>query len=429
MSHASRLVLSEIREVMRRTVVPVVVPPRVVCTLGQVRLTYDGIAELAVSIAAHGQQVPGEIAMHTRDELVQRLDVFNAVFHTNTRVDDLKSIQLVTGKRSEEFYPVLAAGHRRLLAVKHIKLQCESDPLFVPGPQYAGGYRANLHFGLSPLQVMVLQFQENRHVEVPPIEEVRAAWDFFRFVRHVRPNYSAHDLAIDIGRSNDWVRDALRFCELPESVQSYVDGEDGKPKVSYGRMVEIARLAHGYKELTGCDIGEDALLRWVLDTILDRWSTQTLATRVREFLEHKRAETEGQASLFGDEPSSGKSVKPRKVVSQHYVQSLLAYLGYLQQVRQLMDAGVLVAEDHPLVPDSAGVREGMFSPASPLAMTARILDLLNRMAPQLEKLMHDPALKLDPEHKKMLENMSAVLEGVAHTVGIALTAEKVAAND
>lgn len=403
-------VLSEIRETTHA--VPVVIPPTALNMIGQVRKTYSGIPELARSIAAHGQQTPGDVPTYTPEEAQHHLDLFNRVFHSNHTLADLTAVALAerADQAMRPYYCLLSTGHRRCLAVKEIERLQAQDPLFVPGPLYAGGYRALFHFGMSPERALKMQFNENRHDAVPAAEEARAAWDYYCVMRELHHGYAEAELASDIGRTSDWVRGALRFCRLPESIQGFVDGSRGMQPVSYGRMVEIARLADGYREIVGRPLGEDVLLKWILDAVLERLSSENLAKRVSTYLERKAMEHEGQGALFEEEKSPNAAKKhARQVAAQSLVLGILQMLGYLEEIRRLMDAGVLGTADNPFAPELDSLVHDRYSSTSPARMAARFAERLQGMTPKLQQLAAQSRSRLSPQERQLIADMPAIL--------------------
>lgn len=365
---------------------PVVLPPEMVVTLAQVRKTYDEIEDLAVSMLLHGQQSPGRIAPQTEEGAREYLRVFNAVFGSAHALEDFSPVWLKRTPRSraEPFYLFLVYGHRRLRAAKEA-IAMVNEGLAVPGDLWVPGYRAELHFGMTPREAIDAQFAENRHKAVPLLEEVEAAQRYLCFRRMEDPSYGPRQLAGDIGRSDSWVADAMRFTALPESLQQLVIDPEHPAygRVQYGHLVQVARLAEQYQGITGEKLEEEYLVKRVVDAILRRVSPATFAQEVTAFLDRKKLEAAGQGSLFAfTAQPEGEARRVRRVVQREVVSTLLANLGYLETVRTLFESGGF--GESPFAP--GGVHSGEYSPGSPVRMVLRLVERLERFRPQLEQM-------------------------------------------
>lgn len=364
-------------------VVRVSLPPETISVLTQVRRTLDVDAgsDLCVSILEHGQQVPGVAATLAPDEAERYIGEINAIYDSHHALETLAPICL----DAKVFYVILAAGHRRHKACVLINQEVEKGALAY-SENYRGAYRVELHFGLSAKEAIALQFNENRHVQVPPQEEARAAWRFYRWLQTQDPCLTTAQFARIIGRSKDWVRGALRFCRLPLSVQAYVDGADGYVKLPYGILVELARLSEGHCRLTGEEFCEGTYHRWVRQALLKRFNASTFGKMVSEYLAEKTAECLGQLPLFGLERDLGADQRPlRRVVGKELVPALWLALNYWQTLEQIRKSGGFGDESY-LGPETDPALRALYCPGSPLRLPLRHAEHMTDLVPYLVEL-------------------------------------------
>lgn len=386
----------EIREKTYRTI-QAQVPPEALSLLAQVRRTLE-VGDLLPSVLEHGQQTPGVAVVLTPHEAHDYVVELNEIYGTKHTVKDLVPVKLDQKKR----YFVLIAGHRRLETCIHINdLVKKGGYTFTS--KYRGKYRVELRFGLSTRDAIALQFNENRHVQVPSHEEAHAAWGFWMWLRRHDEQMSVAKFARIIGRSSEWVRNALRFCELPASVQEYVEGNGSKPRLPYRILVEVARLADGYEQLLGQPLGEDAMHRWIRRAVLGRLDAIAFGRMVSEYLNEKRLEQQGQLTLFGNSDALRTDTRPlRRVVAPHMIRDIWKWFEYMKTVNRLHIAGQLGPLSFLGPEPDLHVRE-MYSPGSPLRLLANAGGLFSDLMPHLIELAiqeggrHRPALALNTE--------------------------------
>lgn len=393
--------LSVLREQRVERIEPVVLPIAqlgVINELSQVRRTYNEreLDDLAVSIAHTGQLERGRVAVYTADQMQRHLDLFNRAFQASVPLASLKPSVLVNGgRRAEQVYLVLIYGHRRIRAVKRAAQMVESGQVS-SGRRYVAGYRADLYFDLTPEDALRMQFNENRHAQVPVEEEVAAVRSTFLVMRTIDSSYDVCALARDIGRTLEWTKAALRFYdELPERVQKCISGEDRMPKIAYGVLTEVARLAEGHRRICGYGMSEESIMQWVLNALVENLNPKAVRTRVSDRLRLLEAESEGQATLFGDcNPSSPaeERARRRRVAGERQVLALFMAMGYLRELETLLKRGLLTAElDDPLWQE----RPDTFSPGSPVRMAGRVGKLLAELTPRLAAIaVNDPRTRV-----------------------------------
>lgn len=379
--------LADIRDTTERKVESIRLPPEDISTLTQVRKTYAIQEDLIPSFLARGQITPGMAAALLPDQAQIYVDTVNAIYGSTHVVDELVPLRL----DGTVYYVVLFAGHRRHLTILHINEGIEHGTIVPPGERYSRDYRVDLYFDISAEEAIELQFHENRHSAPPLHEEAGAAWRFYRYKRRENPELTVGQFARSIGRTGEWVRNALRFCSLPESVQGYVVGEHDlktwmkKPQIPYGILVNIARLAEGYRDITGEDLPETAMHVWLREALVSRLNVSAFARKVSGYLEQMRAEASGQSTLFGDVMSDDDRTRhTRMVVAQELVRSMWAVFSYFRTVEGLWQNGVLGRESY-LGPFSEEDRK-RFSPKSPIRMCAEALGAAKLVMPHLAEL-------------------------------------------
>ncbi len=358
-------------------------PPETFSVLTQVRRTIavDPESDLCLSILEHGQQVPGVAAALDRAETQQYIAEINAIYDAHHTPDALVPVKL----DGRIFYLILAAGHRRYRACVLINQEAEEGRV-VYGEKYQGMYRVELRFGLSAREAIAIQFNENRHVQVPPQEEARAAWHFYRWLQRQNSSLTIAQFARIIGRSKDWVRGALRFCRLPLSIQDYVDGAHGHVKLPYGILVELARLAESSQRLTVEEFCEETYHRWIRKAVIGRFNATTFGKMISEYLAEKTAERLGQLSLFGLERDLGADERPiRRVVAKELVPALWLALNYWRTLEHIRTSGGFGDESY-LGPETDPAVRALYCPGSPLRLLLKNAEYIADLVPHLMEL-------------------------------------------
>lgn len=400
-------------------VLRVAMPPQAFSVLTQVRRTMDIQDDLVPSILEHGQQTPGVAAALTKKEAVAYLDQINAIYRKRHTLRDIKRVLL--DRRA--YYLVLVAGHRRHQTCLWINHAVEKGDSVTYSQKYQGLYRAELRFGLVAKEAIALQFNENRHAQVPPHEEARAAWDFWRWLRIEDSSLTVAHFARMIGRNSGWVRNALRFCALPDSVQRYVDGQDGLPTIPYGVLIEVARLADSYKSLTGEDLSEEAHHLWVRKAVLGRLDATKFGRAVSEYLSSKKDEQRGQFSLFGSIADEEDKRPVRRVVAPDLVRLLWTYIEYWKSLEAIRKSGGFGTESY-IGPEHDSVARQSYSPGSPIHLLASHITIMEGLVPHLAELAKNEGGR----HRRKLKRGEVVLTEALTSVQTLLQAEQSSKN-
>lgn len=361
-------------------VVPVRISTDMISVLTQVRKSMDVSEDLVPSIHAHGQETPGIAAALTPDQAECYIKEINGLWSSTHCLNDQTRVIL----DDESYYIFLVAGHRRHQACEDINSLIANGELEA-GTRFDGRYYVELRFGIDFEKAITIQFNENRHSQVPPAEEARAAWDAYRWMQKKTPKLTVMEFARRIGRRPDWVRNALRFCSLPASIQDFADGGNGKKRLPYGILVRLAYLGEKVTELENIAPNEDWYLGWIRKVVVEQLSTSKFSKIVSTYIKAKKAEHQGQVSLFGSVDNFEDDRPVRQVVARQLVPAMWHTLSYYQQLNQLMKDGVFNGENY-LGPetDTSVVRQ--YSPGSPLRITSEWLKVISEILPDLENV-------------------------------------------
>lgn len=365
-------------KVRAHQVLPVAVPLEAISILTQVRTTLDVADDLIPSIRAQGQQTPGVAVALTPEEAAQYIVEINELWGSYHQLAGLPLVNL----DGALYYFILVAGHRRYAACTLLAESMKQED----GPSaFDGLYRVDIRFGMTVRETIPLQFNENRHQQVPPHEEARAAWKFYRWLQRTEPEMTVAKFARKIGRTSEWVRGAMRFCTLPLSVQKHADGTDGCVKLPYGILTNLARLGEGVSDITGEAFPEAAYHSWIIRAVINRLDVTTFGKTVSEYLASKRQEHHGQFSLFGSVDEVADERPIRRVVAQQMIPAVWTILGYLQLLEQVRAQGGFHGESH-LAPEHDPQARALYSPKSPIRIITSILEHLGELMPHLEEL-------------------------------------------
>lgn len=374
---AIALFKSEIREI-KHQVLPSAVPLEALSLLTQVRMTVDVAEDLIPSIAAHGQQTPGVAVALLPEEAQRYIEELNELWGSRHRLKDFPCVNL----DGVLYYFFLVAGHRRYKACAILAARAEQG---LEQSVFDGLYRVDIRFGMEVSEAISLQFNENRHQQIPPHEEARAAWKFYRWLQKREPDITIAKFARRIGRTSEWVRGALRFCSLPSSVQKYADGADGCVKLPYGILTSLARLGEKMSEIMGEEFPEAMYHEWITRAVIDRLNVETFGKTVSAYLASKQQESHGQFPLFGSVDEIVDERPIRRVVAEQMVPAVWTILNYLKSLERVRAQGGFGDKSH-LAPERDLQVRASYSPSSPIRIVASILEHFGDLMPHLEEL-------------------------------------------
>lgn len=370
--------------------IPSWIPFESVNRLEQPRKTFEEIPSLADSIAVHGVANPITVAQLSEDRCTQYLEVINDVWGTEHTVDDLVSL----GLNGEKKIHILIAGERRYRAIGLLKEQgCEDCQ-----EQGIAATCYENHFGRSEVEVRLmanvsvraaldLQSAENIHKRVPPHEDARFLYEYYRFVKKDEPESTLRGFARGVSRSEEQIRDAIKFCELPENVQDSVK----LAQISYGIAIQISRLHRNPNPNVA--VSKEELDWWVIKAITGQYKVPDFKELITGYIKEREG---GQKSMFEIMTESQRSefehAQRKLVVERGIIRALHAHIAYLQIVQDLYKRKKLGGPDSP------------YSQGSPSRMVLKLAEVMVRIVPDLK------------EHKALSRKNLAFVDGVAKDV-------------
>lgn len=295
--------------------------------LRQVRLTFEGIEELADSIAADGGLIhPPTVAVFTPRQAKRYVEALNQVWKTshswkNLVVDDDGLIKiLVAGERRYRACQILLESgcsdcrerYRSLKPqqcyLRHIKfIKTEGLP--------SDSIEVRLMTSPTVQEALDVQFSENTGRQ-PPKDEVAQGYDcYYRYLKIKHGgSYPISKFVKKVGRTVQAVKDALAFCKLPEEFQLLVRPWNAKDPdtanyqrrgdefglkskrayLRYGHCVQLASLIEYWEEVDQ-PIDLDVLSGFVHQIVYDDLPVEKLSERVTN---HIQTLKNGQEDLF-----------------------------------------------------------------------------------------------------------------------------------
>lgn len=383
------------------------IEPALVGMLTQVRRTVDDteVIALAESFLESGQLHPGMVAALPLSEAQQYVDDINSIWGTTHELNDLCPV----GIEGESYFLILVAGHMRWFACERLNQRNEQSA------HYDGRYFAEIRFGLSAEKAIDLQFQENIHVNPPPAEEAQGAARYYRWRKQKNQKLTLAAFARVIGKTEQWVRNALRFASLPDRIQSFAHGVEyggGVVKIHYGMLVELARLVDRWKALRGEPMPESEIEYWLfVRGIASRKTVTEFRASIDAFLRHEAAEREsGQIALFDVAQLPNGTRSMRQVALPHLLKAVVGNTDYLRRVLALYRQGAFDPEDHPLVPEEKNTSRELAA-GSPLRQMLVMANLLIAAGQDMKSL----ALR-NGSGKRQVETTRALLPEVRDTI-------------
>lgn len=347
----------------------------IINVLTQVRqhLSHEDINDLAESVLARGQQVPGRIAAFKPRAAGQYLREINELFGVN---HDLRSMKKVAVD-GQEYYLFVIYGHRRLAACKQAWRMIregagESSCFF-------GAYLCDIHFDLTLHDVIPTQLVENQHVPVSKYEEVTALWRYWRYLKRHEGDVTIVSFAKRVGRRTSYVRDMLRFTSLPDVIQSRIDPTKGKGYATYSLLLQVARLVEAHQRVGRPMTDREVILMVDLLTVR-RVSVATFTKEVTERIAQLDGE---QADLFGGISVNVKTI--RRVAAEQIVYSTMMHIHYLNAVNTLIRDGSF-GDLSPYYVDGQP-KDAAYSPQSPARMMLRMISVLKGVIPDLAQII------------------------------------------
>lgn len=337
--------------------------------LRQTRKTFVDIDELAESVAEDGLLNPATVARFTPEAAAQYLSGLETFWNEKFALEDLRSVT----EDGKPAYYILLAGERRFRAHRHLwQSGCgtcrEHYGKERPGTcfrrHFGRGARmeTRLVVGVTPTRAMQIQMAENTHMAVPAHQEAIGYYNLWRVRRAEEPKLSLVAFAWSVGRSEEKVRNAFRYAQLPAFIREEVKAGH----IKYGIALQLARLQSEQME-------EDELRHWMRMAMLGRWGVPRLENRVNDWIRDKKSGQSSLLDVFADvSDRDWKRELYRKTVEKEFLPVLHGNQRYAGTVLRMLRSGELDREDSP------------FSMLGPLKTIATWIRQLEQMAEELK---------------------------------------------
>ncbi|NCC19754.1 hypothetical protein EOM33_01705 [Candidatus Saccharibacteria bacterium] len=244
----------------------------------QVRKTYEPaqIDDLAIAMTipppSDGAEVEFDMfnpllcAHLSHEDTVQYLKEYSEFYGVETDVSELRPDE--NGR-----YTILISGHRRKRAIRQLISENDLDISKVRA-------HVNQRDSITFEKALVAQVRENTYEKVPPEEVARHIEQFYKYLCSTQPEKPTHrEIARKLGQSENIVSTALRFCSLPEEIQSLAN----RKVLAFST---VARLAPVYER-------RKKYYKWmeaggkVLNESIDDYSLNNLRVLVNSILRAK----------------------------------------------------------------------------------------------------------------------------------------------
>lgn len=315
--------------------------------LAQPRRTFEDIALLADDIAEKGVLNPPTVACLSPEQAALHVATVGVLYETQYDLEDLRFLEAPHG----QVCYILLAGERRFRAHRHLWERGCSKCLETYGQEPPGTcftrhiesskMEVRLCLGINVLRALFLQLSENTHVSVPAYEEADAYARLFRLLKHHDPEYPLALFARKVGRSEETIRRALKYVELPVSVRALVERTNG-PRMPYGAAIELARLRDGLAAAKegARPLDEEDLLIEARMFFARGQSLKAFSEYIRDRIKNASS---GQLGLFGEiDPAQDRKERRKDLllaVSRATDRSLTASLGYAATARSVLERG------------------------------------------------------------------------------------------
>lgn len=226
---------------------------------------------------------------------------------------------------TEEGY-VLIAGEKRVRACR----------LLVERGEQVEDVFCNIFENLTPIAMALLQASENIHEQVPAHEEAWFLESTWRALKIVDPAFTFTDFAKAVGRSDQTIRNALRFALLPERIQGFVSSS----LLVYGVAVQLARLL---------DILDTAgLEQWAIRFVISKTKVSEAHEQIDQYI---RDTSSGQINMLDVFDENARTMLERDsrriLIDRATTVSFWSGIAYVKRLLDLFGKGKLGPEDSP----------------------------------------------------------------------------------
>ncbi len=241
---------------------------------------YEGLEELKAAILARDENnepryelfhplMVNRVNDQGAAEYLADLNLCHGTEHT---------VEQLTRAEDGYFY-IIIAGHRRHIATGSIIIDDGLDP--------STPVACSVYENLSFREALRKQIDENTHQQLSVTETARAIQASYRFGLAKGDYTSVADCIRDLPFGEYKIRNALKFCELPEEVQSLVEEE----YINYGVAVALYPMIHTlhtiHANLCEEDRGEivrNRLLEYAFRAMNNDWTKAIALKVVGEFI-------------------------------------------------------------------------------------------------------------------------------------------------
>jgi len=360
-------------------------PLNAINVLAQPRKTFFEIDVLGDDVAEKNLHELLRVARFDADHCRKYIKEVNEIWKTCFKMEDMVPAR----ENGDLVFYVLLDGERRYRSCIYLRdTGCSAcRERFGPGGCYKRHFGdlkvdARVEDNISPDEAIDIQASANIHHRVPPHEEAHF-YDYLFKVRKLRnPKYTLTEHARRMGRKPEAIRMAMKFCDLPERIQEYVE----QGQVRWGIGIEATRL-----HLLG-EMDEAELERWMIKAVTENLKVSEFRERVNKFLFDQKYE---QMPLFSAaEDRYLRSSAARMIVERHTVAALHVFIFYLDKVIDLFIKGKLGKEDSP------------FSHRSPVKIFRKLVDLEAKALPYLWDLL--PKKEREKDRRTVEETSKAL---------------------
>ncbi|MBI2450005.1 MAG: hypothetical protein HYV47_00555 [Candidatus Nealsonbacteria bacterium] len=355
--------------------------------LPQPRKTFEEIPELGMSILFNKLIYLPVLAYFNKEQFKRYLSILSELWRVPLSIENYLFFGVHDIEKGEIYYKVLIDGERRVRACRYYQQHgCDEHA------DVRGCYK--LHFGnekveatlclnISPIKALGLQSTANSHNRVPAHEDAVFLDQFFRMILICDQKYPITRFAKLVGRSPETIRNAIKFCLLPEEIRNMVPAE-----IPYGIACEVARL-HNF------GVSEAELKGWVMMTIVQKQKIPDFRKVVNDFMRQQQSGQTTLFDLFSDKQRAELEKRGYKlIVSRHMINAVWQWINYFDTLLCLFEEGKLGKEDSP------------FSIKSPLKVFKTLIEKEKKLLPHLECLLPEKKYK---EAKITLEKAESLI--------------------
>jgi len=333
----------------------------------QPRKVFDEIESLKEGIEENQLFSVPVVALLDKGAFGEYIATINELWGTAFSANNFKT--LGDGK-----YHVLIAGERRTRAWRALAEDGKAS----------WSYMAHIRRDIPVFSALFIQFAENTHRRVPPEQEAYSYNEFFRVLKKRHPETTIAKFARSVGRSSEVIRNALRFCELPESVRNMVE----KKHLHYSIAVELWRLQQNA-------VPEEEIKRWMFRAVVEKKTAEDFRKMISDYI---FVRGQGQISLLdvmtGEQEELLHKRHRRKVVEGRLVPIHTEQKRYFERVTSLISEGLLGEDDSP------------YSPGSPARRLRALVKTIKDLLPHLDALASS---RQRPEMEEVLAHAESAL--------------------